>query len=49
LPKPVLQELVTFFSRTPENPKGFDIEAPFDLPAKIREVVISKGEAVVVQ
>jgi hypothetical protein len=49
LPKPILQELVTFFSRTAENPKGFDIEAPFNLPAKIREIVINKGEAVVVQ
>lgn len=49
LPKPILEELVTFFSRTPENPKGFDIDAPFDLPAKIREVVINKEEAVVVQ
>jgi len=49
LPKPILQELVTFFSRTAENPKGFDIDAPFNLPAKIREVVIGKGEAVVAQ
>jgi hypothetical protein len=49
LPKPILQELVTFFSRTPENPEGFDIDAPFNLPAKIRDVVINKGEAVVVQ
>ena len=49
LPKPILQELVTFFSRTPERPKGFDIDAPFNLPAKIREVVIGKGEAVMVQ
>jgi hypothetical protein len=49
LPKPVLQELVTFFTRTPESPKGFNLDAPFDLPAKIREVVIGKGEAVVVQ
>jgi hypothetical protein len=49
LPKPILQELVTFFSRTAENPKGFDIEAPFNLPAKIREIVINKGEAVVAQ
>jgi len=49
LPKPILQELVTFFSRTSENPKGFEIDAPFSLPTKIREVVISKGEAVVVQ
>jgi hypothetical protein len=49
LPKPILQELVTFFSRTPENPNGFDIDAPFNLPAKIREVAVNRGEAVVVQ
>jgi hypothetical protein len=49
MPKPIVQELVSFFSRTPENPKGFDLDAPFDLPAKIRQVVIGKGEAVVVQ
>ena len=49
LPKPILQELVTFFSRTPENPEGFDIDTPFNLPAKIREIMINKGEAVVVQ
>jgi hypothetical protein len=49
LPKPLLQELVTFFSRTPDNPNGIDIDAPFNLPAKIREIVISRDEAVVVQ
>lgn len=49
LPKPILQELVSFFSRTPENPDGFDIDAPFDLPARIRAIVINKEEAIVVQ
>jgi hypothetical protein len=49
LPKPLLQELVRFFSRTAENPKGVDIDAPFALPAQIREIVINRGEAVVVQ
>ena len=49
LPRSILQELVTFFTRTPENPGGFNVDAPFNLPAKIREVVISKGAAVVVQ
>jgi hypothetical protein len=49
LPKPILQEMVSFFTRTPERPEGLDIDAPFDLPAKIREVVIGKGQAVVVQ
>lgn len=49
LPEPMLQQLVAFFSSTPQNPRGFDMNAPFNLPAKIREVVIGKGEAVVVQ
>ena len=49
LPKPIVQELVTFFSRTPENPKGIDLDAPFSLPAKIREIVVNRSEAVVVQ
>ncbi|HEU4343124.1 MAG TPA: hypothetical protein VFU31_16345 [Candidatus Binatia bacterium] len=49
VPKPILQELVSFFSRTPEHPEGFKIDSPFDLPAKVREVVIQNGEAVIVQ
>jgi hypothetical protein len=49
LPKPLLQELVTFFSRSPERPRGFDLDSPFDLPAKIREIAIAQGEALVVQ
>lgn len=49
LPKRIVQELVSFFSRTRENPNGFDIDAPFELPAKIRELVVNRGEAVVIQ
>ena len=49
LPGPIVQELVAFFSRTPEYPNGFDMDAPFNLPAKIREVVVNKGEALMVQ
>jgi hypothetical protein len=49
LPKPLLQELVGFFSRTPQNPNGFDIDAPFDLPSKIREISVKTGESVVIQ
>jgi hypothetical protein len=49
LPKPLLQELVSFFSRTPQNPNGFDIDAPFDLPSKIREISVRSGESVVIQ
>jgi len=49
LPKRILQELVGFFSRTPENPNGINMDAPFNLPAKIREVAVAQGEVVVVQ
>jgi hypothetical protein len=49
LPKQVVQELVGYFSRTPGNPSGFDIDAPLDLPAKIREIAIDKGQAIVTQ
>lgn len=49
VPKPIVQELVSFFSRTPENPNGLNIDAPFNLPAKIREVTVHQGQALVVQ
>ena len=49
LPKPIVQELVSFFSRTPERPNGFNMDEPFALPAKIREILINQGEAVIAQ
>jgi hypothetical protein len=49
LPKPIVQELVRFFSRTPQSPNGLEMDAPFNLPAQIREIEINPGEAVVVQ
>jgi hypothetical protein len=49
LPKPIVQELVTFFTRTRENPKGFNLDAPFNLPAKIREIASRPDEAIVIQ
>jgi hypothetical protein len=49
IPKPLVQELVTFFSRSEANPRGIDIDEPFDLPAKIREILANQGEAVIIQ
>jgi hypothetical protein len=49
VPKPIVQELVTFFTRSAEKPDGIDIDAPFELPAKIREIAILKGAAVIAQ
>jgi hypothetical protein len=49
VPKPIVQELVSYFSRTPETPQGFNLDAPFNLPAKIREIAVRQSQALVVQ
>jgi hypothetical protein len=49
VPKPLLQEVVSYYSRSPELPAGIDLEAPFELPARIREIRTQKGQAVVIQ
>jgi hypothetical protein len=49
VPKSLLQELVSYYSRTPETPDGVSIETPFELPANIREVLIQRGAATVIQ
>jgi hypothetical protein len=49
IPKSLVQELLTHYSRTAENPTGIGIDDPFELPARIREIRVGKGEALVVQ
>jgi len=49
IPKPVLQELLTYYSRSPEQPSGINMDDPFELPARIREIRVGTGTATVVQ
>jgi len=49
IPKALLQELVTFYTRTPEAPNGFALDDPFTLPAAIRAVQLQRGAATVIQ
>jgi hypothetical protein len=49
VPKTVVQELLSFYSRTPEDPDGINMDDPFDLPAQIREIRVSPGTATIVQ
>lgn len=49
VPKVVLQEIVSYYSRRPENPNGVALDDPFELPARIREIKVGTGQAVVIQ
>jgi hypothetical protein len=49
VPKAVLQELLSFYSKTPENPAGINMDAPFELPAGIREIRVGAGTSTVIQ
>jgi hypothetical protein len=49
IPKSLLQELVSYYSRSTENPSGISMDDPFELPARIKEIRVGKGEAMVVQ
>jgi hypothetical protein len=49
VPKAVLQQVVAYYTRGPATPDGLDLDAPFELPARIREIQTGKGQAVVIQ
>jgi hypothetical protein len=49
IPKLLLQEVIAFYTKSPELPDGFDITKPFPLPVGIREVQLERGAATVVQ
>jgi hypothetical protein len=49
IPKAVLQELLSYYSRSPEHPAGINLDDPFELPARIREIQVGRGESTVVQ
>jgi hypothetical protein len=49
VPKSVLQSLVSYYSKSDENPDGIGLDDPFTLPAAIHEIRVEPGRAVVVQ
>ena len=49
VPKTMVQELLSFYSRTPETPNGINMDDPFELPAQIREIRVAAGAATIVQ
>ena len=49
LPKTLLQEIVSYYSRTPGAPAGVNLDDPFALPARIREIQVERGQAIIIQ
>lgn len=49
VPKTLIQELVSYYSRSAAQPNGVNLESPFRLPARIREIRTAQGHAMVVQ
>ena len=49
VPAQMLQELVRYFTRTPDRPAGTRVDEPIPLPYGIRELRLSPGLAVIVQ
>jgi hypothetical protein len=49
VPRFVMQELVTYFSRSPLYPDGITLDSTFALPVGIREIESQAGQAVIVQ
>lgn len=49
VPKILLQELISYYSKSPQFPDGITLTKPFPLPAGVRELAIQRGSATVVQ
>jgi hypothetical protein len=49
IPKVLLQQIVSHYSRSEQFPSGISLDDTFALPARIREIEVGRGQAVVVQ
>jgi hypothetical protein len=49
IPKILLQEIVSYYSKSPDKPSGIGLDDPFALPARIREIQVERGQAIIVQ
>jgi hypothetical protein len=49
VPKVVIQQIVGYYSRSARFPSGVNLDDPFTLPARIREIQVERGQAIVVQ
>lgn len=49
IPKFLLQEIVSHYSKTADSPAGIGLDDPFALPARIRDIRVERGQAIIIQ
>jgi hypothetical protein len=49
IPRLLLEQIVGYYSRSPTRPSGFSLDDPVALPARIREIQLQRGQAIVIQ
>lgn len=49
VPKALLAQMVNYFTKTADNPRGSSIDDTFELPAKIRRIDVDAGRFTVIQ
>ena len=49
VPKTILQELLSYYASSPEQPDGIRLDEAFALPANIQRIDVAPGQMVVVQ
>jgi len=49
VPRTLLQEMLGYYSRTPDRPQGVRLDDAFALPSNIRQIEVGQRQAVVVQ
>ena len=49
MPKTVLQEILSYYSRSAGAAGRLSLDDPFVLPSNIREIQVDRGQAIVIQ
>jgi hypothetical protein len=49
IPKLVLQQVLSYYSRTPSKSGGISLDDAFQLPSRIREIQLERGQAIIIQ
>ena len=49
VPKSLLQELVSYYTRSESNPSGYSLDAPFQISGGIREITVESKRAIIIQ